>query len=103
MRGRGGGLSAAAALVLALPPGAPALAEPPAPLLTYCAPPVVPVCIDGLKGHPDLVRPCAARAEAYEASVFAYRACLNRETERAVREANGAMGKVRCAQGRRSC
>jgi hypothetical protein len=69
----------------------------------YCAPPVSPSCIDQLKDHPDRGAACEADAGRYVASVFAYRACLSAEMERAVRETNDALRKVRCAKNPAQC
>jgi hypothetical protein len=62
----------------------------------FCAPPVSPACIDKLKGVTGELAACEQETERYVASVFAYRACLSAEMERAVRETNEAIQKVRC-------
>lgn len=68
------------------------------PLLTYCAAPVPPPCVDHLKEHPGSIADCTQAMNRYVATVFTYRDCLARETERAVRESNDVIGRFRCAQ-----
>jgi hypothetical protein len=81
----------------------PASAAVPEPLLGYCVKPFMPPCVDALKDHPDQLPACERQMDVYVATVFRYRTCLTRETERAVRETNAAIAKLRCAQKRGSC
>ena len=68
----------------------------------YCAAPVPPACIDAM-GQSGPSAACRAEAEAYVASVFRYRECLSAEMQRAVREANGVIDRIRCAVDRSAC
>ena len=68
----------------------------------YCAAPTPPSCVDTMnRGGPSAA--CRADAEAYVASVFRYRECLSAEMQRAVREANGVIDRIRCAVDRSTC
>lgn len=69
----------------------------------YCAPPFPPPCADNNRMTPAELSRCEADGERYVASVFAYRGCLAAETERAVREANAAIRKLRCARDPNLC
>ena len=97
------------ALLVALPilscVGWPALAEP-AELHSrfgYCAPPFAPSCVAAAGQDGRSTEPCEQQVERYVASVFAYRACMAAETERAVREANATIQSLRCARDPALC
>ena len=64
----------------------------------FCAPPFAPPCADARAPTVAERKRCEAETERYVASVFAYRGCLAAETERAVREANATIRKMRCAR-----
>ena len=49
------------------------------------------------------LKACETDVERYVASVFAYRGCIAAETERAVREANATIRKMRCARDPAFC
>jgi hypothetical protein len=68
----------------------------------YCAPPFAPPCATKLKNK-GATPACEKQVERYVASVFAYRACLSAEMERAVRQANETIRKVRCSKGAAAC
>lgn len=69
----------------------------------YCAPPFPPPCAARAGMSPAELRRCEAEGERYVASVFVYRACLAAETERAVREANVVIRKLRCSRDPNLC
>ena len=69
----------------------------------FCAPPFAPPCADARAPTVAERKRCEAETERYVASVFAYRGCLAAETERAVREANATIRKVRCAKDPNLC
>ena len=65
----------------------------------YCAPPTPPSCVETTNDASEKkLKACEADVERYVASVFAYRGCIAAETERAVREANATIRKMRCAR-----
>ena len=66
----------------------------------YCAPPFRPACVDGpeAEGHS-----CDSEVQAFVATVFKYRFCLERESERAVRDANDAIEQFKCRTGKLKC
>lgn len=65
----------------------------------YCAPPTPPACVEQTNDASEKkLKACEADVERYVASVFAYRGCIAAETERAVREANATIRKMRCAR-----
>jgi len=65
----------------------------------YCAPPVPPSCVEQTQDASEKkLKACEADVERYVASVFSYRGCIAAETERAVREANATIRKMRCAR-----
>lgn len=70
----------------------------------YCAPPTPPSCVNAMTdaGEKQL-KACEQDVERYVASVFAYRGCIAAETERAVREANSTIRKMRCARDPSFC
>lgn len=70
----------------------------------YCAPPVPPSCVNRVADAGEKkLKACEADVERYVASVFAYRGCIAAETERAVREANLTIRKMRCARDPNFC
>ncbi len=91
----------AAALVLATVfawPGL-SLAEDGSSGFDYCAPPLRPGCIDA----PAVTDACETEVQAFIKTVFKYRACLERESERAVRGANDALEAWKCRTGALKC
>ena len=65
----------------------------------YCAPPTPPSCVNEMTDAGEKkLKACEQDVERYVASVFAYRGCIATETERAVREANATIRKMRCAR-----
>ncbi len=72
--------------------------EPPSGF-NYCAPPLRPACIDAAE-PPDS---CERDVQAYVKSVFKYRACLEKESERAIRAANDALEAWKCYTGELKC
>ncbi len=65
----------------------------------YCAPPTPPACVEQTDDASEKkLKACEADVERYVASVFSYRGCIATETERAVREANATIRKMRCAR-----
>ena len=91
------------AMDVAAPSGQTPPAEPARGGFGFCAAPFAPPCIDRRGQTPAQIKICEGETERYVASVFAYRGCLAVETERAVREANGAIQKMRCARNKASC
>ena len=70
----------------------------------YCAPPTPPSCVEATADASEKkLKACEADVERYVASVFAYRGCIATETERAVREANATIRKMRCARDPNFC
>jgi hypothetical protein len=65
----------------------------------FCAPPLRPACIDA----PSTIDDCENEVQAFIATVFKYRLCLERRTERAVREANEALQDWKCRTGKLKC
>ena len=90
---------------------------------SYCAAPYPPACVESSSKAPganslktsdktsrrnSVLSPgerlaCEQAVERYVASVFAYRACLSGETERAVREANRIIQIMKCPEDERYC
>jgi hypothetical protein len=70
---------------------------------TYCAPPYPPACAEAPAKEGKARTACEQAAEAYVAAVFAYRACLTNEMERAVREANKVIQSLKCPTDARFC
>ena len=81
-------------------------AEGRTPLLGFCAPPPRPACVDDGAAYADpaaRVR-CDGDMRRFVDSVFAYRQCLNAETERVVRLTNLAIARHKCRMaGGRNC
>ena len=70
----------------------------------YCAPPTPPSCVEAVTDASEKrLKACETDVERYVASVFAYRGCIAAETERAVREANATIRKMRCARDPAFC
>jgi hypothetical protein len=78
---------------------------------SYCPPPYPPACVETFS-KPREKTPetpsrerlaCERMVERYVTSVFAYRVCLNGETERAVREANRVLQILKCPVDKRYC
>lgn len=70
----------------------------------YCAPPVPPSCVNRVADAGEKkLKACEEDVERYVASVFAYRGCIAAETERAVREANLTIRKMRCVRDPNFC
>ncbi|HMN71636.1 MAG TPA: hypothetical protein PKA55_07175 [Rhodoblastus sp.] len=89
-------LVAAAALLCV---AAPARAQMAVNHFGYCAPPTPPSCVNAVMDAGEKkLKACEQDVERYVASVFAYRGCIAAETERAVREANATIRKMRCAR-----
>jgi hypothetical protein len=65
----------------------------------FCAPPLRPACIEA----PSSIEDCENEVQAFTATVFKYRACLERQTERAVRNANEALQDWKCRTGKLKC
>ncbi|MGJ0426269.1 hypothetical protein [Methylocystis sp.] len=65
----------------------------------YCAPPLRPGCIDA----PAVTDACETDVQAFIKTVFKYRACLERESGRAVRGANDALEAWKCRTGALKC
>ena len=83
---------------------APAAAQTPFNRFGYCAPPIPPSCVEQTQDASEKkLKSCEADVERYVASVFAYRGCIAAETERAVREANATIRKMRCARDPNFC
>lgn len=64
----------------------------------YCPPPVVPACIDGNARHPSRtgVEACSRDVLRFTQTLGTYRACLTRESERAIGTGNAAIARFRC-------
>jgi hypothetical protein len=67
----------------------------------FCAAPTPPPCIDDARTKEK--KNCDESVRAYIASVFDYRACLEKETARAVFESNDALDRWRCRQPGGQC
>lgn len=68
----------------------------------YCPPPVVPVCIDTSADHPSrpAMEACSRDVLRFTQTLGAYRACLTRESERAIGTGNAAIARFRCLSQR---
>lgn len=64
----------------------------------YCPPPVVPSCIDNNAHHPNrtALESCSREVLRFTQTLGAYRACLTRESERAIGTGNAAIARFRC-------
>jgi hypothetical protein len=85
---------------------APAGSSQSSPGFGYCAPPLRPNCIDvdATYGDDASIKSCQDKLALYTDGVIAYRACMLRETERAVREINSAIDRFKCsASAKRLC
>ncbi len=69
---------------------------------TYCAPPARPSCIETSAAALAMAA-CDEEMQLFTKMVFRYRECLERETERAVREANEAIEIWRCRLDETKC
>jgi hypothetical protein len=79
---------------------------PPSRGFNHCTTPLRPVCVSRLSVYldPEAKSACQRQTNRYVDQVFAYRACLEREIRRAVREANETSDEIRCrSQGGRQC
>jgi hypothetical protein len=65
----------------------------------FCAPPLRPACIDA----PTVKEACETEVQAFIKFVFKYRGCLEKETERVVREANDSLEAWKCRTGALKC
>lgn len=92
-------LSLAAALICVFFSAFPCRAGEPPSGFTYCAPPLRPACIDAAE-PPDA---CEREVQAFIKTVFNYRACLEKESERAIRQANDALEAWKCYTGALKC
>lgn len=89
------------ALVLAGLYSYPAAAEP-SPGFTYCVAPFPPDCVKA-PVRSDSHDECETRVQAYVASVFRFRECVEAESEREVRRANEVLDQWRCKGSRKEC
>jgi hypothetical protein len=66
----------------------------------YCAPPVRPACVEDRKTYSDprARRACEDETNRYVASAFKYRDCMYAAIERAVRQTNETIGRLRCRE-----
>ncbi|MGD9656163.1 MAG: hypothetical protein AB7U61_00750 [Methylocystis sp.] len=90
---------AAAAALLAYEP---LLAAPDVRGFAYCAPPLRPACIETSVSALAMAA-CDEEVQLFTRMVFRYRECLEREMERAVREANDAIEAWRCRRDKTKC
>ncbi len=95
---RGAALVAAAALLYE----APNLAAQAVRGFSYCAPPSRPACIETSVAALAMAA-CDEEVQLFTRMVFRYRECLERETERAVRDANDAIEAWRCRRDETKC
>ncbi len=95
---RGAAFAAAAALLThkRLP------AAPDVRGFAYCAPPLRPACIETSVSALAMAA-CDEEVQLFTRTVFRYRECLEREMERAVREANEAIEAWRCRRDKTKC
>lgn len=91
-------LAAAAALLWHAPP----LVAQAFRGFNYCAPPSPPACIETSAAALAMAA-CDEEVQLFTKMVFRYRECLERETERAVREANDAIEAWRCRLDKTKC
>jgi len=72
----------------------------------YCAAPYPPGCINEAQVFVDFgrIKACQEEIRHYTATVISYRACLLRETERAVLQTNKIIDRFKCGTvARRPC
>jgi hypothetical protein len=72
----------------------------------FCPAPPPPACVDDVKAYADgpVMKDCQEKVSRYVASVFAYRTCLLRETQRAVLETNTMLDRFKCGlRAKRRC
>jgi hypothetical protein len=64
----------------------------------FCSPPLPPACVLRDESYSDQQQTDACQQEVarFEKGAFAYRACLQREIERAVLETNTAIDRFKC-------
>ncbi len=67
--------------------------SPPAAGFTLCIPPSRPACIKDIKGGK--AGSCDPKVKAFLAAVVIYRDCLEREVQRAVRDANDVVDQMK--------
>jgi hypothetical protein len=91
--------AAALAFAVCLFPGV--VRAQPAKGFDFCVPPVGPKCVHD--GETGAGAACNREVEAFIATVFAYRQCLERESERAIRESNEIIDHWRCRQRGERC
>ncbi|WP_166144498.1 hypothetical protein [Methylosinus sp. RM1] len=70
------------------------------PGFNLCVPPGSPPCVF-MPGRP--ADACGREVEAYIASVFHYRECLTKESERVIRESNDVIDHWRCRERGERC
>lgn len=78
-----------------------ATAEP-SPGFTFCVTPYPPDCVKApltAQTHDQ----CEAQVQAYIASVFHFRECIEAESEREVRRANELLDQWRCKVSKKEC
>lgn len=75
------------------------MAASPSSGFNFCAPPTPPACIDA----PEMTEICGTKVQAFLKSVFKYRICLEKESARAVREANETLEIWKCRTGALLC
>lgn len=69
---------------------------------THCPPPARPACVETARAEPEIAA-CEEDMRIYTATVFKYRECLEREMERAIRDANAAIDAWRCRADPTKC
>lgn len=85
-------------IIFLVPAGACVAGEKPSGF-NFCAPPLRPPCIDATAA----ADACDAEVQAFIKTVFRYRECLEKETQRAVREANDVLEAWKCRTGALTC
>lgn len=93
---------AALATAVALFSSRPLLAAQDVRGFDYCAPPARPACIETSVSALAMAA-CDEEVQLFTRMVFRYRECLEREMERAVREANDAIEAWRCRRDKTKC
>jgi hypothetical protein len=78
----------------------PAAADQPEPVpgFRFCSPPPAPACVgkDAAYRDENQTKACQDEVGRYVNSAFAYRACLQREIQRAVLETNMTIDRFKC-------